>query len=204
MHIQPSQPSPGGRCLVEQLKVQLRRDGFYSGPMDGRITPELERAMAAAERAKLGARKRMSAKIVAAGQGKAETQAAEKAAAKQAKAEAKARAKASSKEEREPLIRRFEIPCPWSKLPFFRFDPGSERIRELQTSLRNMGYDPGPIDNVFGPKTRRATHQYKREHVESIKAHWYEKAEGPFCYENEPSFESSLRERLKSKLGFKR
>lgn len=34
-------------------------------------------------------------------------------------------------------------------------------IREAQRALRDLGYDPGPIDGVFGPRTRTALAKYQ-------------------------------------------
>lgn len=33
---------------------------------------------------------------------------------------------------------------------------GDSSVRQLQTDLRNAGFDPGPIDGIMGPKTRAA------------------------------------------------
>lgn len=41
----------------------------------------------------------------------------------------------------------------------------SARIRELQTDLKTLGFDPGKIDGLWGPKTQRALESY----AESIK-----------------------------------
>jgi peptidoglycan hydrolase-like protein with peptidoglycan-binding domain len=34
-------------------------------------------------------------------------------------------------------------------------------VREAQRALRDLGYDPGPIDGVFGPRTRTALAKYQ-------------------------------------------
>jgi peptidoglycan hydrolase-like protein with peptidoglycan-binding domain len=34
-------------------------------------------------------------------------------------------------------------------------------VREAQRALRDLGYDPGPIDGLFGPKTRTALVKYQ-------------------------------------------
>jgi len=37
-------------------------------------------------------------------------------------------------------------------------------IRDLQRTLDREGYNPGPVDGVFGPKTRSAVNAYQRDH----------------------------------------
>lgn len=34
-------------------------------------------------------------------------------------------------------------------------------IREAQRALRDLGYDPGPIDGTFGSRTRAALEKYQ-------------------------------------------
>ena len=34
-------------------------------------------------------------------------------------------------------------------------------VREAQRALRDLGYDPGPIDGLFGPRTRTALAKYQ-------------------------------------------
>jgi peptidoglycan hydrolase-like protein with peptidoglycan-binding domain len=34
-------------------------------------------------------------------------------------------------------------------------------VREVQTRLKDLGYDPGPIDGMDGPLTRKAIHNYQ-------------------------------------------
>jgi peptidoglycan hydrolase-like protein with peptidoglycan-binding domain len=38
-----------------------------------------------------------------------------------------------------------------------------EIIRQVQRTLTDMGYDPGPIDGDMGPSTRRAIEAYQKE-----------------------------------------
>ena len=40
-------------------------------------------------------------------------------------------------------------------------------VKEIQTQLKNKGYDPGPIDGDLGPKTLSAMKSYQigRAHV---------------------------------------
>src|SRR5262249_2292990 len=36
----------------------------------------------------------------------------------------------------------------------------ADSIREGQTLLKRLGYDPGPVDGTNGPLTRKAIHEY--------------------------------------------
>jgi peptidoglycan hydrolase-like protein with peptidoglycan-binding domain len=41
---------------------------------------------------------------------------------------------------------------------------GSERVREVQRRLIQLGYRPGPVDGLFGPRTRAATRWFQYKH----------------------------------------
>jgi hypothetical protein len=41
---------------------------------------------------------------------------------------------------------------------------GSQRVREIQRRLRALGYRPGPIDGIFGPRTRAAVGWFQVKH----------------------------------------
>jgi len=44
-------------------------------------------------------------------------------------------------------------------------------VLELQMILENLGYDPGPIDGVFGPRTKKAVMKFQQDNglkVDSI------------------------------------
>lgn len=41
---------------------------------------------------------------------------------------------------------------------------GSERVREVQRRLRNLGYRPGPTDGIFGRRTRAAVAWFQVKH----------------------------------------
>lgn len=38
--------------------------------------------------------------------------------------------------------------------------PAPAHVREVQQALLNAGYDPGPIDGIFGPQTKSALRKY--------------------------------------------
>ena len=38
--------------------------------------------------------------------------------------------------------------------------PTPEHVREVQQALADAGYDPGPIDGIFGPRTKSALRKY--------------------------------------------
>jgi peptidoglycan hydrolase-like protein with peptidoglycan-binding domain len=40
---------------------------------------------------------------------------------------------------------------------------GSDRVREVQRTLRRAGYSPGPVDGLFGPRTEQAVLGFQRE-----------------------------------------
>ena len=42
--------------------------------------------------------------------------------------------------------------------------PGRVLVVGIQTELRNLGYDPGPIDGIMGPRTAVAVSRYQKDH----------------------------------------
>lgn len=40
--------------------------------------------------------------------------------------------------------------------------PAPRYVREAQRALRDLGYEPGPVDGVVGPRTREALRKYQR------------------------------------------
>ncbi len=50
----------------------------------------------------------------------------------------------------------------------FRYEPRSEEywprnmVRAIQTRLNELGIDPGPIDGLYGPKTRGAIMEFQQ------------------------------------------
>jgi peptidoglycan hydrolase-like protein with peptidoglycan-binding domain len=47
--------------------------------------------------------------------------------------------------------------------PYDNRDSGSF-VLQVQVALQKAGYEPGPIDGVFGPSTREAISRYQRDH----------------------------------------
>jgi peptidoglycan hydrolase-like protein with peptidoglycan-binding domain len=45
----------------------------------------------------------------------------------------------------------------------YRTPSGSQRVRTIQRRLRTLGYAPGPIDGLFGPRTERAVLQFQAD-----------------------------------------
>lgn len=45
------------------------------------------------------------------------------------------------------------------------------RVTDLQRALRREGYDPGPIDGIFGQQTRRAANAYQRDRGLPVVSH---------------------------------
>ena len=40
--------------------------------------------------------------------------------------------------------------------------PAPRYVREAQRALRDLGYEPGPVDGIVGPRTREALAKYQR------------------------------------------
>jgi peptidoglycan hydrolase-like protein with peptidoglycan-binding domain len=36
-------------------------------------------------------------------------------------------------------------------------------LREVQVALQRLGYDPGPVDGIFGPLTRAAIRRFQQD-----------------------------------------
>jgi peptidoglycan hydrolase-like protein with peptidoglycan-binding domain len=61
------------------------------------------------------------------------------------------------------------LPRGWSAGPVhlgigFRHVNGSERVREVQQRLWRLGYRPGPVDGLFGPRTQAAVQWFQTKH----------------------------------------
>ena len=39
-----------------------------------------------------------------------------------------------------------------------------DTVKGVQARLSNLGYDPGPIDGIVGPRTRAAVRRFQQEH----------------------------------------
>jgi hypothetical protein len=64
---------------------------------------------------------------------------------------------------------RAAMPTGWSAGPVQRWSGysrpgGSRRVRELQRRLNRLGYEAGPVDGLFGPRTERATRRFQARH----------------------------------------
>lgn len=53
-------------------------------------------------------------------------------------------------------------PPPSEACPLLRQGNTGPDVRDLQTRLRNFGFDPGPIDGIFGPTTHAAVIAFQR------------------------------------------
>jgi peptidoglycan hydrolase-like protein with peptidoglycan-binding domain/DNA invertase Pin-like site-specific DNA recombinase len=70
---------------------------------------------------------------------------------------------------RPQLNLRASWPRGWSAGPIrlgtgFHRPGGSRRVREVQRRLVQLGYRPGPVDGLFGPRTRAATRWFQYKH----------------------------------------
>jgi peptidoglycan hydrolase-like protein with peptidoglycan-binding domain len=45
--------------------------------------------------------------------------------------------------------------------PVLRPDARGEAVERLQRTVANLGYDPGPIDGIFGTRTEEAVRQFQ-------------------------------------------
>ena len=71
-----------------------------------------------------------------------------------------------------PRLRVVDVQWPkgWSAGPVgfrsgYTRPGGSERVREVQRRLVKLGYRPGPVDGLFGPRTRAATQWFQFKHA---------------------------------------
>ncbi len=64
----------------------------------------------------------------------------------------------------EPLWRRSAAANAQQSLHYHRAPgPTRELVVGIQTELRNLGYDPGPIDGIMGPRTAVAISRYQKD-----------------------------------------
>ena len=65
----------------------------------------------------------------------------------------------------EPLWRRSTAADAQQSLHYHRAPgPGRALVIGIQTELRNLRYDPGPIDGIMGPRTAVAISRYQKDH----------------------------------------
>jgi peptidoglycan hydrolase-like protein with peptidoglycan-binding domain len=117
---------------VRQLQRGLRRGGYPTGPVDGLYGPLTERAVRRFQRAK---------GLAIDGVVGPQTRAAVRAASRRG-GPTHARLRGG----RDALRPGAGFGRP----------EGSQRVRELQRMLRSLGYDAGPVDGLFGPRTQAA------------------------------------------------
>jgi peptidoglycan hydrolase-like protein with peptidoglycan-binding domain len=65
-----------------------------------------------------------------------------------------------------PVPSQVAMPAGWIAGPVHRWSGysrpgGSRRVRELQRQLNRLGYESGPVDGLFGPRTERATRRFQ-------------------------------------------
>lgn len=58
--------------------------------------------------------------------------------------------------------RRYQGPPP--QAAYYGPAPMDPLVYDTQTSLARLGYNPGPIDGVYGPRTANAIAAYERDH----------------------------------------
>ena len=68
-----------------------------------------------------------------------------------------------------PRLARADWPKGWSARSVgfrtgYSRPGGSDRVREVQRRLIQLGYRPGPVDGLFGPRTRAATRWFQYKH----------------------------------------
>jgi peptidoglycan hydrolase-like protein with peptidoglycan-binding domain len=68
-----------------------------------------------------------------------------------------------------PRLARADWPRGWSARSVglgtgYSRPGGSDRVREVQRRLTRLGYRPGPVDGLFGPRTRAATRWFQYKH----------------------------------------
>ncbi|MFL5838103.1 MAG: peptidoglycan-binding protein [Solirubrobacteraceae bacterium] len=122
----------GGSSRVRQLQRGLRRGGYTTGPVDGLYGPLTERAVRRFQRAK---------GLAIDGVVGPQTRAAVRAASRRG-----GPTHSRLREGRDALRPGAGYGRP----------EGSQRVRELQRMLRSLGYDAGPVDGLFGPRTQAA------------------------------------------------
>jgi len=75
-----------------------------------------------------------------------------------------ARTLAGSDRTTAPAVKQRALPAPGSQMgrPTLRVGSKGSAVLEWQTFVRTAGHDPGPLDGVFGRKTKEATSAYQK------------------------------------------
>jgi g-D-glutamyl-meso-diaminopimelate peptidase len=47
-------------------------------------------------------------------------------------------------------------------MPIFKLGSRGTEVMKIQATLKKIGYNPGPIDGVFGSQTEEAVRQFQR------------------------------------------
>lgn len=71
--------------------------------------------------------------------------------------------------EPDTVAETVSLPRGWSAGPVrlgtgYQHPGGSERVREVQRRLWKLGFRPGPVDGLFGPRTRAAVQWFQIKH----------------------------------------
>jgi peptidoglycan hydrolase-like protein with peptidoglycan-binding domain len=130
----------GGSSRVRELQSELRELGLQPGRVDGLYGPRTERAVRRLQR-----RAGLEVDGVA---GRRTLTAID---------ERWSRVRAGASSARVPAAR-----AALGLGAGYQRPGGSDRVRELQRELRQRGFRPGPIDGLFGPRTRRAVIRFQR------------------------------------------
>lgn len=56
---------------------------------------------------------------------------------------------------------------------YLKLDSRGEDVKTVQEALQQLGFQPGPIDGVFGEKTENAVTQFQEERPHSNRAQFH-------------------------------
>lgn len=54
--------------------------------------------------------------------------------------------------------------CQVKPATVLKMGPAEDQVRIIQRALQATGYDPGPIDGIYGPRTTAAVRAFQRDH----------------------------------------